>query len=84
MKILKMAFFAKETEDILARQQGGRDKAKRDGRFASGGVPFGLRWVHLRQKSQKSWLLGGERGSGQGFEGILPVAQKRLCFGEDC
>ena len=46
MKILKMAFSAKEREDILARQQGGKDKAREDNRYASGGVPFGVRWVH--------------------------------------
>ena len=58
-----MAFTAKEREDTLARQQGGRHTAKLDGRFASGGVPFGLRWAHLGKdyKNRGYWEVNEDQ-----------------------
>ena len=45
MKILKLAFSAKEREDTIARQQGGRERNWGLGHYASGGIPYGIRWI---------------------------------------
>jgi hypothetical protein len=56
MKILKLAFSAKERDDIIARQQAGRDKALRENKFASGGQPFGVWW----NNQKKCWEIKEE------------------------
>lgn len=50
MKMLKMAFSAKEREDILDRQQGGRYRASKEARYSAGQINYGLAWDDRNKK----------------------------------